>query len=282
MDDDFNKPTNQPAEKPIDKLFESLRDKENTVSIEQTSTKKGDKKSKKKGNKKAAKLQAKDSAMMTEKLQNQYSDTKVEQSISKSISIPQVKMEKKAEKKEEKPVQLLTLGSNKSAQTQFKTALRNHIDLSSIADNKANMMVTVNALIITVALPLLMTQIQQNPDLTIPSIILAAGSLISMFYATVSTRPVASEGRTTIAQIEAKKSNLFFYGNFFNMTFDEYEECMRRVVADNDILDNSITRDLFFLGSALGKKFQHLRWCYNIFMYSIIASVLAFVIASLL
>ena len=59
------------------------------------------------------------------------------------------KQPKEKSKKEER---VNTIATSKSAQTQFKTALRNHIDLSSIADNKANIMLSVNALIITKAI----------------------------------------------------------------------------------------------------------------------------------
>ena len=65
------------------------------------------------------------------------------------------------------------------------------------------------------------------------------------------------------------------------MNFDEYEEGMEKVVGDNEILDNSITRDLFFLGKSLGKKYEYLRWCYNIFMVGIGLSMLSFIIVSL-
>ena len=181
-----------------------------------------------------------------------------------------------------KKVKLLTIGSSKNAQTQFKTALRNHIDLSAVADNKANIMLSVNALIITVALPLLLDQIQTNQKLVIPTIILAATGLISMMYATLSTRPIKTFGKTTLQQIQDKKSNLFFYGNYHKMSFDEYEDGMRKVVSDNTILDNSITRDLYYLGRTLGKKFDYLRLCYNIFMYGIVLSVLSFVIIALI
>ena len=86
------------------------------------------------------------------------------------------------EKKKKKEKKLLTIGSSKNAQTQFKTALRNHIDLSSIADNKANIMLSVNAVIITVGLPLLIDRVYDFPDLKIPTIILAIVSLISMIF----------------------------------------------------------------------------------------------------
>jgi len=185
---------------------------------------------------------------------------------------------KKAEKKskEESVAKLITIGGSKSAQTQFKTALRNHIDLSAIADNKANIMLSVNALIITFALPLLGERIAADPKMLVPTLILLSVCIIAMVFATLATRPIAMSGRSSMEQIHDKKSNLFFFGNFYKMTFSEYETGMQTVVRDDEILDNSIMRDLFFLGSALGKKYHYLRLCYNFFMFGLIAAVVAF------
>ena len=66
------------------------------------------------------------------------------------------------------------------------------------------------------------------------------------------------------------------------MTFEEYEEGMRKVVESNEILDNSITRDLYFLGKALGKKFDYLRLCYDIFMFGIILAAVSYVVMIIL
>lgn len=171
-----------------------------------------------------------------------------------------------------------TIANSKSAQTQFKTALRNHIDLSSIADNKANIMLSVNALIITFALPLLGSEIKSNKLLLIPTILLLSVCVISMVFATLATRPIPMKGYSSMESILAKKSNLFFFGNYFNMTFEEYERGMNATVADDDILDTTIMRDLFFLGKTLGNKYTYLRKCYTIFMYGIIATVISFVV----
>ena len=171
-----------------------------------------------------------------------------------------------------------TIATNKSAQTQFKTALRNHIDLSSMADNKANIMLSVNALIITFALPLLGRQIQANPNLLIPTMMLLTVTVVSMVFATLATRPIPMKGYSSIESIQNKKSNLFFFGNYFNMTFDEYEKGMEVTISNDDILDSTIMRDLFFLGKTLGKKYAYLRRCYTIFMYGIIATVIGFVV----
>ncbi len=192
-------------------------------------------------------------------------------------------IESKTEEKE-KPVKppksekINTIANSKSAQTQFKTALRNHIDLSAIADNKANIMLSVNALIITFALPLLGAEIAENKLLLIPTMMLLTVCVISMVFATLATRPIPMKGYSSMESILDKKSNLFFFGNYFNMSFDEYEKGMNATVADDDILDTTIMRDLFFLGKTLGAKYGYLRKCYTIFMYGIIVTVIGFVI----
>lgn len=184
----------------------------------------------------------------------------------------------KAVKDKKKDSKSNTIATSKSAQTQFKTALRNHIDLSSIADNKANIMLSVNALIITFALPLLGNEIAQNRALLIPTVMLLIVCVVSMIFATLATRPIPMKGYSTMENILAKKSNLFFFGNYYKMSFEEYEQGMHATVADDDILDTTIMRDLFFLGKTLGNKYRYLRKCYTIFMYGIIVSVIAFVI----
>jgi HD superfamily phosphodiesterase len=170
-----------------------------------------------------------------------------------------------------------TIATSKSAQTMFKTALRNHIDLSAIADNKANIMLSVNALIITFALPLLGKEIAANRMLLYPTILLLSVCVVSMIFATMATRPIPMKGYSSMESILAKKSNLFFFGNYYRMSFDEYEQGMNATVADDTILDTTIMRDLFFLGRTLGVKYGYLRKCYTIFMYGIILTVIAFV-----
>lgn len=189
------------------------------------------------------------------------------------------KLKSKPSPDDPKTKKLITLGTSRSAQTQFKTSLRNHIDLSAIADNKANIMLSVNALIITIALPILGTSIKENPSLLIPTMVLLTVCVISIVFATLATRPIKMKGKTTLENILSKKSNLFFFGNYHAMTFEQYEEGIAAVLSDEEILDNSIIRDLFYLGKALGKKYRYLRLCYNFFMFGIISVVIAFTIA---
>lgn len=191
-------------------------------------------------------------------------------------------MENQAEKptiKKEKPK---TISSNRASLLHFKTALRNHINLSAVADRKANIMLSVNALIVTVALPILINYMQSIPNLQIPTIILAIVGLSSMLFATLSTRPISMPGRTSVEDIDNNKSNLFFFGNFHKMDYEEYEAGVKKVIASSEMVDQSVIRDLFFSGKAVGRKFDYLRICYNLFMYGMILVVLSYLIVSFL
>ena len=109
------------------------------------------------------------------------------------------------------------LDNSKGVQMMFKTALRNHIDLTSIADNKASIMLSINAIIITIAMPLLIRYMGDNGYLVIPMIILMLTCVLSIIFAALATRPMKSDGETDVDKVMEKSSaNLFFFGNFYN------------------------------------------------------------------
>ena len=199
----------------------------------------------------------------------------------KNLKALKKRIKQRKQNKKEKEVSTPTISNIKSAQTQFKTALRNHIDLSNIADNKANIMLSVNALILTVALPFMIDKSIDNSYFLIPTIIMALVCLSSMIFATLSTRPIKMSGFTSQEQIKNNQSNLFFFGNYHKMTYDEYKSGVAHVLSDVQALDDSIIRDLYFLGKSLGKKFEHLRLCYTIFMYGISVTVVAILVVYL-
>lgn len=174
------------------------------------------------------------------------------------------------------------IATSRSAQMQFKTAMVNHVDLSSQADNKANIMLSVNAIILTYSLPVLPNTIKTYPSLLIPSIILISVCLLSVIFAALATRPMPTSGRFKMDDIINKKTNIFFFGNFHQMKYEEYEKAVEYVVGQDDRLDTAFAHSLFSLGKVLGKKFNYLRICYLIFMYGFIVTALAFATAFLL
>ncbi len=189
------------------------------------------------------------------------------------------KMRKKERKIKQKAVKGTTISGSSTARMAFKTALRNHIDLTAIADNKANIMLSINAIIITITMPLLANNIRENEYLLIPTSILLLTCVLSIIFATLATRPIKTSGVTDLDKIKEQHSNLFFFGNFYRMTFPKYREGIDKVVSDQDVLEDSVIFDLYGLGKALGIKFNQLRICYGIFMVGMTITVIAFAVA---
>lgn len=186
------------------------------------------------------------------------------------------------QKKEE-----LTLKKNKidlperGIETMFRVALRNHITLSDIADTKANILLSVNAIIISMTLSTLIPKLDNpsNSYLLVPSIVFIIFTVISIILSILATRPNVTEGKFSKEDVANKKVNLIFFGNFHKMSLPEFEWAMDEMLKDRDYLYGSLTKDLYFLGLVLNRKYSILRTTYTVFMIGIIVSVVAFAIA---
>ena len=163
-------------------------------------------------------------------------------------------------------------------ETMFRVTLKNHITLSNIADTKANILLSVNAIIISLALSNLIPKLDNpsNHYLIIPTAIFVVFSLISMALSVLATRPNVTSGKFTKEDVEQKKVNLLFFGNFHKVKLDEFEWAMGEMMNDRDYLYSSMKKDLYFLGLVLHKKYKILRITYTIFLIGIISSVVAF------
>ena len=166
-------------------------------------------------------------------------------------------------------------------ETMFRVTLKNHIALSTIADTKANILLSVNAIIVSLALSNLLPKLDNpsNHHLVIPTIIFVSFTVASVVLSVLATRPNVTSGKFTKEDVRAKKVNLLFFGNFHKMSLVNFEWAMNEMMKDKDYLYSSMTKDLYFLGLVLDKKYKILRITYTVFMTGIIVSVLAFAIS---
>ena len=170
--------------------------------------------------------------------------------------------------------------TSRGVETMYRTTYNSQINLSSMADSKANIMLSVNAIILSIAAANLFPKLDTNPHLTVPTIILMGVCLFSLFFAIQATRPKVTEGMSSMEDIKAKRSNLLFFGNFYNMKVEEYEFGMAEMLKDEEFLYSTMSRDLYYLGVVLAKKYAYLRVCYSVFMYGFILAVLSFIAAA--
>ncbi len=172
--------------------------------------------------------------------------------------------------------ELKNYGLGRGVETMYRTTYNTHNNLSALADHKANLMLSINTIMISITVSVLVPKLETSPYLIMPTVVLLLVCLTSIIFATLSTRPKVTKGEVTKEDIEQKRSNLLFFGNFFNMKLEDFQWGMMEMIKDPDFQYNSMTRDLYFLGKVLSKKYRYLTYCYNIFMFGLILVVLLF------
>lgn len=190
------------------------------------------------------------------------------------------KKEKQKHQREDEKARLKAKYKNDSPergiQTFYRVALRNHIKLSDIADTKANIMLSVNAIIISLVLSNLISKLDNNNYLIIPTAIFILFSATTMILAVIATRPNITRGEFTKEDVENQRVNLTFFGNFHKMELKEFEWAVEELLKDRDYVYKSLTKDLYFLGKVLDRKYRILRITYTIFVAGTIISLIAF------
>lgn len=164
-------------------------------------------------------------------------------------------------------------------ETMFRISASNNVRISIMADNKAHIMISVNSIIISVVLGLIVRNINENLRLLVPTIILLAVNVSTIIYSVLATMPKISTGVFTREQVENKSVNLLYFGSFFKMNFKEYNSAIKKMMNDRKFLYGSLTKDIFWQGKVLGRKYRLLRISYKIFMYGIVAAVIAYAVA---
>jgi predicted metal-dependent HD superfamily phosphohydrolase len=168
---------------------------------------------------------------------------------------------------------------SKGIQTMLRLASQNNLRLSEMADRKANILISVNAIIISVSISVLFRKFETDPFLVVPTIVFLTSSVITIVLSILATRPTITGGNFSKEDITAKKVNLLFFGNFYKASLEDFRWGMGIMMRDPEYLYGSLIKDVYFLGVVLGKKYRLLRIAYNIFMVGVVISVIAFTIA---
>lgn len=191
--------------------------------------------------------------------------------IEEKLAREETKAKLKAHYKNESP--------DRSIQSVYRITLRNHIKLSDIADTKANILLSVNAIIISLALANILPELETtNQYLLTPTLILVCFSVASIILAIMSTRPNVTKGEFTKDEVKNREVNVLFFGNFHKMPFDQFKWAMLEIMDDQDYIYEALIRDLHSLGIVLNRKYKLLRITYTVFTIGIITSVVGFII----
>ena len=168
-------------------------------------------------------------------------------------------------------------GTNRGVETMFRSAYRVQMELTSLADNKANMMISINGIIISIIIAAVAPKLDSNPWLLIPSTVILVGTLVSIIYAILAARPRVNTSPITLEDLEHSQGNILFFGNFANLDKEQFTEGMVELMQDKLVLYETMIHNIHDLGLVLKKKFALLKIAYTAFMLALVLGVLSFI-----
>ncbi|MBT8231852.1 MAG: hypothetical protein HKO66_08095 [Saprospiraceae bacterium] len=163
----------------------------------------------------------------------------------------------------------------------IRTTMRNNIELTHIADNKANVLLSLNALMLTFLIPSVISNIDliKERHLGIPLLIIIVTCMVTIYLSALVLKP----GDFDKYKLNHKNTFVspFFFGNYYKMTSKEYDQYITDAVSKEMLVRRHITQDLYYIGSRLGQKMSIIRNAFNIFLSGLILSIVAAAVAVL-
>jgi len=166
----------------------------------------------------------------------------------------------------------------RGVETFFKITERRHMDLSTKAHDKASLLISVNAIVMSIVLSVLITKLEENKYLLLPTLLLVITCAVTIVFAIISTRP-RMIGSHSNARSGDDEVNILFFGDFADLSLAEYKKIMKDTYKNRVELYDSLSRDIYYQGVVLKWKFKYIKIAYNIFMYGFIFTILSFITA---
>ena len=161
----------------------------------------------------------------------------------------------------------------------LRTVNQNQVQQSAMADVKANIMITVCSIVVTLSAGQL-----GNPMLVLPVVMLAPFALASLLLAILAIvprirRPATADGRVDRSD---PSFSLLFFGHIAYLPIDEFKRELARLACDPAVLYDTIARDLYSQAQVLThRKFRYLRWSYLSFIAGILVATCGLLISLL-
>ncbi len=156
-----------------------------------------------------------------------------------------------------------------TSDNMLRTMQQHHVQLSVMADNKANILITVSSIVLTMILANL-----KDPDLRTAMLTLAVFILIALLLAIIAVLPKYRPLRIGSGDLPPQ-FNLMFFGHFAELPRDRFlEEISEALKADGSVYE-TMAKDVYAIGYYLAHfKYRFLRLSYLFFLGGFICASL--------
>ncbi len=176
----------------------------------------------------------------------------------------------------------------RSKDSVFRITLRNQVRLIEIADSKANMVIGINSLILSVIITVLTSSLMnsggydgnlfQNRVFAIPLLIIVISCLVSAVYAIIAAKPKIIRPKTKAKKAISERTSMFFFENFHRMPQIEFMRHFEQLLENSKEIHDHFTIDIHNQGRVLHRKYQLISISYTVFMFGFILGVSSFIL----
>lgn len=204
-------------------------------------------------------------------------ESKIEKKKQKLIDqslMDELGVDKDALKKLKKKLAKVESRPERGIETWFRLASKNLYTRLQIIDAKANILITANAIIISVVLGTLYPRLELEPHLIFGAGVLVLTNVASISFAILAAIPKSWKEKTAVTNLCS--ADLMAFEEFSSMKLVDYRNSVFQTIEDGGILYQGMITDIHSLGVKLAKKYKLIRMSFLIFLYGIILSIITF------
>ncbi len=166
----------------------------------------------------------------------------------------------------------------------IRTTQRNYIDLTNIADNKAHILISINSLMLTVLIPIILANYQIIIEMKFyfPLTLFALTCLFTIIFSALVLTPFSGNKQTSEIEKKKAKRSPFFFTNYADLSLDEYRSLFQKTLASKEAINQIIVSDLYYFGINLASKYNLVKRAYKVFNFGMIFSFVGFILTILL
>ena len=157
----------------------------------------------------------------------------------------------------------------------------NQMRLGLMADQKANIMITVASIVFSITIANLDNEAMKWPLLTF-----AIGSFFALLFAIFAIIPSTDYPTKKGSKEIDRESPLFnplFFGHFAHLPIEEYKEDYAKTLMTDDKVYDAMAGDIYGQGKVLALgKYKYLKWSYSSFLWGMVGAIVVFLIRNIL
>ena len=157
----------------------------------------------------------------------------------------------------------------------------NQMRLGLMADQKANIMITVASIVFSITIANLDNEVMKWPLLAF-----AMGSFFALLFAIFAIIPSTDYPTKKGSKEIDRESPLFnplFFGHFAHLSIEEYKEDYAETLMTDDKVYDAMAGDIYGQGKVLAlNKYKFLKWSYSSFLWGMVGAITVFIVQNVL